>query len=114
MAFSEVLSNGELSDLPFFDVPFKLSIGNDYIQAGDKNVLGVGDYAVIGLVETDQDVTDRSVSFSEYTSSTVGLRFPTSVESYRNIQEAYNIAVYKERYGNDIKKEVKFTLLRDR
>mmetsp|Transcript_19038 Transcript_19038/g.27961 ORF Transcript_19038/g.27961 Transcript_19038/m.27961 type:complete len:238 (+) Transcript_19038:2-715(+) len=55
---SNVLSKTDLKNVPFSDVPFEESIGNDYLDARGENIMAIGDFALIGLVETDQDADD--------------------------------------------------------
>lgn len=102
---NSTLTNTELASLPYHDVPFLWSIGNDNIEVGDAAILVAGDFALIGLVKSDQDVSDKQItSKSPYTASIEALRFPPSVESFQNKQETYNIAVYSGRYDSSIAK----------
>ena len=102
------LSNAEQSSLPFYDVPFQTFTSNDYIHLGDASILGVGDFAFIGVVATGQNPSDKQViqkSLSDFIHSVHTIGKIPSVEVFNEKQETFKIDTYHQRYGSEIIKQ---------
>jgi hypothetical protein len=85
-----------LADEPkFTDIPFVQSLANDMIYLNSADNVGVGDFAMIGLVTSTQDYFD----------SIKALRTPPSVASANaQLKDVLGskIEFYAERYGNQV------------
>lgn len=103
---SDPLGNKEQSALPYADVPFYLLVTNDEIHLSEASILGVGDFAFVGLVDSDKQATD-SKSLDNYVESIKTLRQKPSVLSFLPPLDLYKVEFYNERYGSKVAKEVK-------
>ena len=77
---STPLTNSEESAVPFADVPFHLSIGNDMIDLYENKVVAVGDYASLGIVYAEDGISDADLS--DYYESVYALRIMPSPGSF--------------------------------
>lgn len=100
------LSNKDITSLGFTDVPFELSACNDDIRLYEADNVGVGDFAFLGVVTSEQDVTSGQVQaeLTDYIESIEELRMPPSVASFFQTFTIYreDLTPYNERYdGKD-------------
>jgi hypothetical protein len=97
-----------LADEPkFTDIPFVQSLANDMIYLNSADNVGVGDFAMIGLVTSTQDVEVKKVqtALADYFDSIKALRTPPSVASANaQLKDVLGskIEFYAERYGNQV------------
>jgi hypothetical protein len=97
-----------LADEPkFTDIPFVQSLANDKIYMNTADNVGVGDFAMIGLVTSAQDVEVAKVqtALADYFDSIKALRTPPSVASANaQLKDVLGskIEFYSERYGNQV------------
>jgi hypothetical protein len=97
-----------LADEPkFTDIPFVQSLANDMIYLNSADNVGVGDFAMIGLVTSTQDVEVKKVqtALADYFDSIKALQTPPSVASANaQLKDVLGskIEFYTERYGNQV------------
>jgi len=106
---SEPIANQELSGLPFDDVPFYISFGNDIINMSTNENLVVGDFATVGISYSEDASSSSKAdlrSLAKYTESINILRVKPSVSAFLPRLATYKIDYFYERYGQEVRKEV--------
>ncbi len=76
------LTSQEENTLPFADVPYYLSIGNDRIDLYDNSALAVGDFGAFGIVYSEGGTSTDVTALRMYASSVNFMRKPPSVQSF--------------------------------
>ena len=100
------LTNTELSNLPYADVPFLLRVGADALTLHDAANLAVGDFATIGITLTFTPV-NKVANFDQYGESIYMLRKQPSVSSFFPLTYfGKEIGYYYQRYDSVTKKAV--------
>jgi hypothetical protein len=101
-------SSQEKSALPFEDVPFYLSIGNDWFDLFDNTVLAVGDFATFGIVYSVDGTLANANALGKYAESVQILRKFPSVQSFMPALSSMDNVdrFFYQRYDSTVLKEV--------
>jgi hypothetical protein len=96
-----------LKDKPkFTDIPFVQSLANDKIYLNTADNVGVGDFAMIGLVTSAQDVEDEEVqkyALADYFDSIKALRTPPKKSKLKDLLGSHKkIEFYTDRYDHKL------------
>ena len=108
LAPSTTLTNSEKSSLAFADVPYYMSVGNDFVDLFGTNALAVGDYAAFGVVYCDEQI-NTVTPLRKYADSVKILRKNTSVQSSSPSLSSLlgsGDLFFHARYGSTVVKEV--------
>ena len=100
------LSNQELDQLPFADVPFYTFIGVDTINLYNNAAVAVGDFAAVGIVYSE--ISNNVPDLRRYAESVYILRKKPGVQSFMpslsSLGNGYSF--FNQRYTSDIGKLV--------
>ena len=108
---SSKLSDSELGDLLFDDVPFLLTVGSDTILMNAAANLGVGDFGMLGLTSSEKSIV-QAKDLTDYAGSIQKLRTYPSVSSVNfQLRLPYvadqQMSFYYARYNSTVLKMVK-------
>jgi hypothetical protein len=109
LAPSTPLSNQEMSTLPFADVPYYLSVGNDGIDLFANSVVAVGDFGTFGMVFSESGTSNNLPAFRKFPNSVSALRKIPSVKSFfPALSSLDNLdRFFYQRYNSAMKAQVK-------
>ena len=107
-------SSQEKSALPFTDVPFYLSIGNDWFDLFDNTVLAVGDFGTFGIVYSVNGTLAKDLR--NYAESVHILRtFPSVTSFLPALSSMDNLdRFFYQRYDSTVSRDVTPQLHRDK
>ena len=103
------LSNQEVSELPFADVPYYLSVGNDGIDLFANSVVAIGDFGAFGIVFSESGTSTNLPALRKYHNSVSNLRKMPSVQSFLPALSSLDNVdrFFYQRYTSAIKTQVK-------
>jgi len=106
LQISAPLNQEELSQLSFDDVPLKLEVADDTIEASFTENIVVGDFALLGLVTSTRNVS--AVNLRRYSRSVITLR-TRSLQALRPnlmVLDIFKIKFYSTRYSSEVARTV--------
>lgn len=106
---STPLTSQEKGALPFADVPYYLSVGNDGIDLFKNSVLAVGDFGAFGIVYSEGGKASDLTTLRMYANSVSALRKMPSVQSFLPALSSLDNLdrFFYQRYSSAVKAQVK-------
>ncbi len=106
LAPSTPFSSQEKSALPFADVPFYISVGNDQFNLFNNSVLAVGDYGSFGIVYSDNGTSTSDLR--KYADSVCILRKMPSINSFLPALSSLDNLdrFFYQRYDSNVAKDI--------